>query len=106
VKVDTLLLANKANFNIDELRYVPGIEVGENEQRPVFEMEAKIKETSSKVLVPLFEARVANDVFLKGLDKQLIVNLNDEQQNKQMNNYPGLKVGDINNPNNDAGNWE
>ena len=69
-------------------------------------MEAKMHETISKVLVPLFETRVPNDVFLKGLDKQEIINLNDEQKNKLVNNYPGLKVGDINNPNNDAGNWE
>ncbi|MDR3286689.1 MAG: hypothetical protein LBT27_04540 [Prevotellaceae bacterium] len=106
VKVDTILLSSKVNFNIDELRYVPGVEVKGNVEKPQFEMEAKIKETISKVLVPLFEARVANEVFLKGLDKQEIINKSDEQKNRLVNNYPGLKVGDINNPNNDAGNWE
>jgi len=106
VKVDTILLSSKPNFNIDELRYVPGIEVNGQIEKHVFEMSATIKETTSKVLVPLFEAKVANNIFLKGLDKQLIVNLSDEQEKKQLNNYPGLKVGDINNPNNDAGNWE
>ena len=40
----------------------------------------------------------------KGLDRQLIVNLKAEKED--MGQYPGLKVGDINNPNNNAGNWE
>jgi hypothetical protein len=106
VKVDTVLLAIKPNFNIDELRYVPGVEVNENIEKPQFEMETNIHETISKVQVPLFEARVKNEVFLAGLDKQEIINKSDEQKNKVVNNYPGLKVGDITNPNNDAGNWE
>ena len=105
VKVDTVLLSNKADFNIDELRYVPSVEPDADGKRPVFEMETRFKEVS-KIQIPLFEARVANEVFLKGLDKQEIINLSDEQKNKTINNYPGLKVGDINNPNNDAGNWE
>ncbi|MDR1984319.1 MAG: hypothetical protein LBQ28_05790 [Prevotellaceae bacterium] len=106
VKVDTVLLADLPNFDISELRYVPGIEVNGVVEKHEFEIEAKIKETISKVQVPLFEVRVPNEVFLKGLDKQQIINLSDEQKNRIVNNYPGLKVGDINNPNNDAGNWE
>lgn len=105
VKVDTVLLSRKPDFKIEELRYVPGVSPAANGNRPEFEMEAKFKEVS-KIQIPLFEARVTNDVFLSGLDKQEIVNLSDEQKNKLVNNYPGLKVGDINNPNNDAGNWE
>jgi len=105
VKVDTMLLAHKHDFNIDELRYVPGVSPDENGKRPEFEMEARYREVS-KIQIPLFEARVSNEVFLKGLDKQQIVNLSDEQKNKLTNSYPGIKVGDINYPNNDAGNWE
>ena len=44
------------------------------------------------------------DVLLKGMDRQLIVNLNEER--KITNRYPGLKVGSIDQPNNNAGNWE
>jgi hypothetical protein len=106
VGVDTVLLSSRTDFNIDELRYVPGIEIDGVSEKHQFEMDAKMHETISKVLVPLFEAKVPNEIFLKGLDKQEIINLNDEQKNKLVNNYPGVKVGDINNPNNDAGNWE
>jgi hypothetical protein len=101
-----MLLSEIPNFNIDELKYVPGLEVEEGQARPQFQLSAKMKETSSKVLVPLFEAKVSNDVFLKGLDQQQIVNLNDQMSKSLVNSYPGLKVGDIENPNNDAGNWE
>lgn len=105
VAVDNVLLSSKANFNIDDLRYVPTVSADESGKRPIFEMEAKFKEVS-KIQIPLFEARVSNDVYLQGLDKQEIINLNHQQSSKTVNNYPGLKVGDINNPNNNAGNWE
>ena len=42
--------------------------------------------------------------LLNGLDRQLIVNLKAEKED--MRQYTGLKVGDIENPNNNAGNWE
>ncbi|MEE4196712.1 MAG: hypothetical protein V2I54_03640 [Bacteroidales bacterium] len=58
----------------------------------------------SKLDVNLFEAKVHNDVLLHGLDEQLIINLNERMANA--NNFPGVKVGDINEPNNNAGNWE
>jgi hypothetical protein len=38
------------------------------------------------------------------MDHQLIVNLKAESE--RMNKYPGLKVGSIDAPNNNAGNWE
>ena len=37
-------------------------------------------------------------------DDQERVNLIDKEE--QLDHYPGLKMGDINEPNNNAGNWE
>jgi len=65
---------------------------------------ATAKVTVSKTKVNVFEAKVHNDVLLHGLDRQLIINLNERMKNA--NNFPGVKVGDINQPNNNAGNWE
>lgn len=84
-------------FNIDSLRYVPI--VGDE-----FEMRAVMYKSISNIMIPLFEACVSNDIYLKGLDRQLIVNLNDDQ--KKMNKWPGVKVGSVDSPNNNAGNWE
>ena len=166
LKVDTILLANRPDFNIEELRFIPIISAAGDSDRPKFEMETRLKEVS-KIQIPLFEARVPYEVFLKGLDKQQIMNLIDEkvQKNNFTNtveivavndtvigkhkfnkgetieipesefignklvaefanklsavekkafneekckwaHYPGLRVGSIVNPNNDAGNWE
>jgi hypothetical protein len=104
VYTDTIKIAVKdsmfksiAGFNIDSFAYVPLV----NE---LFQLQAISYMSISKVAIPLFEASVHNDVYLKGLDRQSIVNLTDEQEN--MNKYPGLKVGNITQPNNNAGNWE
>jgi len=85
-------------YPIDSLRYVPFVG---NAQ---FEMAAGEIETGSKVKVKVFEAKAHNDIILQGLDKQLIINLNDMR--KKLERYPGLQVGDINVANNSAGNWE
>jgi hypothetical protein len=97
VAVKDTLFKQVARFNIDSLAFVPFV----NEQ---FQLQAISYMSISKVVIPLFEASVHNDVFLRGLDRQAIVNLNDEQEN--MNKYPGLKVGSVTQPNNNAGNWE
>ena len=58
----------------------------------------------SGVDVPLFEASIPFDILLNGLNRQLVVNLN--SQRKSTDRFPGLKVGSIEAPNNNAGNWE
>ncbi len=82
---------------IDSIAFIP-YSGGERVQ-----MESVVKKVSG-VMIPLFEATMPYDLLLKGLDRQLIVNLKAEKED--LNQYPGLKVGDINNPNNNAGNWE
>lgn len=85
-------------YPIDQLRYVPGLEKTE------FQMAAAKVMTTSLVLVNVFEAYVLNDVFLSDLDRQLVINYND--QRTKITGFPGMKVGDIRVPNNNAGNWE
>ena len=58
----------------------------------------------SGVDVPLFEACAPYDLLLGGLKRQLVVNLNYERTSSDK--YPGLKVGSVDAPNNNAGNWE
>lgn len=85
-------------FPVDSLRYVPYS--GDTE----FKLEAAIVETGSKVKVEVFEASVLNDIFLKGLDKQLIINYNALRE--KLTGFPGMRVGNVTEPNNNAGNWE
>ena len=85
-------------YPIEKLRYVPGTENIE------FNMAAARVMTTSMVLVNVFEAFVLNDVFLSDLDRQLVVNYN--EMRTKITGFPGMKVGDIRVPNNNAGNWE
>ena len=60
--------------------------------------------TSQGIRVPLFEARAPFESYLGDLNEQELVNLVDRE--KKLEHYPGLKVGDVYAPNNNAGNWE
>jgi hypothetical protein len=55
-------------------------------------------------VIHLFEAKVSNNDYLEGLDRQEIINMNGLA--KDLGKYPGLKVGDLTSPNNNGGNWE
>lgn len=96
---DTLL--KRDDFKIDELGIIPYSD-GDK-----IEMKAVIKQVSG-VNVPLFEACIPFNSILKGMDHQLLVNLNAEKgpSDEFPNRYPGYKVGSIDQPNNNAGNWE
>jgi hypothetical protein len=98
IAVKDSLFKSVKGFSIDSLRKVPI--VGDE-----FDLDAIIFASVSGVNIPLFEASVSNDVYLRGLDRQSIVNLSDNQLNKY-GKFPGLKVGSIDQPNNNAGNWE
>ena len=97
IPVRDTLFNNRPDFSIDSLKYIPF-----SGKEPV-QMEATTKMVSG-VPVPLFEARVPWKSLLKGMDKQLIINLNAES--RDLNRYEGLQVGSITAPNNNAGNWE
>jgi hypothetical protein len=103
IKRDTIRIAIKdtlfkrEDFNPDLLWKVP---YTENDS---FQMGTATLNVS-KLDVNVFEAKVHNDVLLHGLEQQEIINLNDRMKNQ--NNFPGVKVGDLFEPNNNAGNWE
>lgn len=92
---DTLL--KRKGFVVDSLRYIPF------SGKTPFEMKAVVKQVSG-VAVPLFEASAPFNELLKGMNHQLIVNLNAERENTDR--YPGVQVGSVDAPNNNAGNWE
>jgi len=69
-----------------------------------FQLGAGSVETGN-VDVEVFEAKVHNDVLLHDQNEQLVINLN-ERMSKKQNKFPGVKVGDLDEPNNNAGNWE
>ncbi len=96
IAVKDTLFNDRPNFHVDSLAFIPFC--GEK-----VEMESTIKKVSG-VNVPLFEARMPYRHLLKGLDNQLRINLDAEQEDK--GRYKGLQVGSITAPNNNAGNWE
>ena len=97
VPVRDTLFNNRPDFCIDSLKYIPF-----SGKEPI-QMESTIKMVSG-VPVPLFEARIPWKALLKGMDRQLIINLNAES--RDLNRYEGLQVGSVTAPNNNAGNWE
>ncbi len=54
--------------------------------------------------INVFEAKVLNDILLNGLDRELILNLNDDAIKNDR--FPGLKVGSLEENNNNEGNWD
>lgn len=87
------------NVDVDSLRFVPY-----TGGRSQFELAAGVLETASKVKVKVFECKVTNDVLLWGMDRQLVINMNEEK--KALDQYPGLEVGSLKEATNNAGNWE
>ena len=69
-----------------------------------FHLGATIIITGSGIGVPVFEAKAHNNVILRGLDRQLVINLNDQARTNEK--YPGLKVGSLLETVNNSGNWE
>ena len=85
-------------FNADSLAFVP---YGNGAK---FEMETRSDTTKSGAPLNLFQAQISYDVYLKGINDQELRNLKDLQG--KLGKYLGLRVGDIEQPNNNAGNWE
>ncbi len=87
------------NYDIDQIKYVPV-----KDTVAEFHLGATVLSTGSGIKVPVFEAKVHNNTLLVNLDKQEIINLNESKRMNQK--YPGLKVGSLEETNNNAGNWE
>lgn len=95
---DSSLMSRNVWEWIDKIQYVP---FAEND---TFELELGSVTTQSGYEMSLFEARVEYAVYLQGLNEGELENK--IQERKEMDKYPGLKVGDAQQANNNAGNWE
>lgn len=90
------------NFPIDDLKYVPF-----TNRKHQFKMGAGEIVTGSLVSVQVFEARVSNMIIFEDVKKEFIDELKEENGMRlRLNRYPGLKVGSLEEANNNAGNWE
>ncbi|HQN94210.1 MAG TPA: hypothetical protein PLQ09_08820, partial [Prolixibacteraceae bacterium] len=101
IKVSVITEIFTKDYPIEKIGIIP------NTNNDKFWLGQAIVTTGSGVNVPVFEARAHNNQILSELMndyKQEIINLN--EQSRKNNKYPGLKVGSITEPNNNAGNWE
>jgi len=96
VNVADSLFSKRKHFTLDSLRYIPF------SGREPFEITAGEIERGG-IKVSVFEVKAPYKAYLKGLDKQLIINLVKAKQD--IERYPGLKVGSMEEPSTD-GNWE
>ncbi|MGB5988162.1 MAG: hypothetical protein WBG43_00255 [Marinifilaceae bacterium] len=90
------------DYKIDELRYVP---YSNNTEE--FKMATGEIKTASGMEIKVFEASVRNFVIFKNiLDeyKDEILEFNGEK--KRLDKFMGLKVGNVEEANNNVGNWE
>lgn len=82
----------------DSLQYIP---YGEGRR---FELTANMQLSKSGRQLPLMECGARYAAYLSGLDERGIARLTEEAT--AAGRYPGLKIGDLETPNNNAGNWE
>ncbi|MEJ2594920.1 MAG: hypothetical protein P8100_07285 [bacterium] len=95
IKVTDSLFHGK-DYAVDELSYIP-FSQGES-----FEIDADTIERGG-VEVHVFEVKAPYTAYLKGMDKQTVINIIAKQEDVER--YPGLKVGSMQEPTTD-GNWE
>lgn len=69
-----------------------------------FDLSATTQISRTGKTVPLMECSATYDDYLRGLDAAATAALNEEAA--AAGRFPGLKVGDLDTPNGNAGNWE
>ena len=94
---DTLL---GENYDVTAMRYVPGVP-GE---KLTFKMDTTTLKSGSGYEIKVFVCEVPYAAYLKDLDAQLTYNLIDKAE--KQSKFPGLRVGSLEEINNNAGNWE
>ncbi|MDY3068637.1 MAG: hypothetical protein SOR57_03040 [Parabacteroides sp.] len=95
--VDTLL---GKGYDIDAMRYVPGVPGDKIE----FHMDTATLKSGSGYEIKVFVCEVPFDSYLRGMDPQLSYNLKDKAE--KQGKYAGMRVGSLEEINNNAGNWE
>lgn len=87
----------KGGLLADSLRYIP------NTRKP-FSLRASGIMGKTGRQIPVMECGARYDEYLQGLDADEVSDLTDEAMGA--GRFPGLKIGDLETPNNNAGNWE
>ena len=97
--IQSLYKGQYTEEHIGEIVYIPYTD------NVKFEVETNNGYTTSQgIKVPIFEIRAHYNTYLHDLNNQERVNLIDKEE--KLEHYPGLKVGSVEAPNNNAGNWE
>ncbi len=101
VSIQEALFGDKYNSTtIDSIRYIPY-----SQPMQQFELlKGEVTTGSAGITVKVMEARAPYVSYLSDLSRQELINLVVTQQ--KMEKFPGLKFGDVNQANNNAGNWE
>ena len=105
IKRDTTYVSMLENlfgegYPVDSLRYIPF-----SSPRQEFTLEkAEITTGSAGIKVKVMAAKAPYVSYLNDLDKQELINL--VETTEKLEKFPGLKFGDIEQANNNAGNWE
>ncbi len=87
-----------ADFVPDSMIYIP-FSGGQK-----FELATGWVRTKSGININVMQCGAEYGTYLMGMSKREIYNLRDEAE--KSNRYPGLKIGDLYDNNNNAGNWE
>ncbi|MBQ0021098.1 MAG: hypothetical protein KBT39_11335 [Bacteroidales bacterium] len=102
--IQTIL--GRADYPVDSLRYIPFSDE-EDGQLKEFEMRADVH---FKMKVPMYYAMQCEAHYNTFLSKEKGTANNKRknlvQYEEERGNFPGLKIGDLTNWNNNAGNWE
>ena len=97
--IQSLYKGQYTEETIGEIVYIPYTD------NVKFEVETNNGYTTSQgIKVPIFEIRAHYNTYLHDLNPQERANIIDKEQ--KLDHYPGLKVGSVDAPNNNAGNWE
>jgi hypothetical protein len=86
------------NYNVDTLAFIPYSNL-----KVKFQLNAGTLKTLSKAVRPVFEVRAHNNIFTDGMDKQQVMNLND--QARKIGKYPGYIIGSLEEVTTN-GNWD
>jgi len=96
VKVADSLFSRRPDFDINSLRFIPFTNMEPFEIASGYVDRGGIK-------VGVYEVKAHYNTFLKGLDRQYVINL--IKSKEDLEKFPGLKVGSMEEPSTD-GNWE
>lgn len=88
----------RGGYLADSAQYIP-YSAGKR-----FALAANVQTGRSGRDIPLMECSAGYEDYLNGMDDGQVAELIDEAT--RSGRYPGLKIGDITTPNDNAGNWE